>query len=61
MADRQSVPNNIYTVLTVIAMLALLGGVIFLVMQSNRLFKSPLPMNAKPLSQIVAPVDGFLA
>ena len=51
MSDRQSVPSNIYTVLTIVAMLALLAGVVYLVMQSDKLFGSPLPMNAKPLSQ----------
>lgn len=54
MADSPSVPNNVYTVLTLIAMLALLAGVVYLIMQSTELFGSWNPMNAKPLSMILS-------
>lgn len=53
MSDRQSVPNNVYTVLTIIAMLVLLVGVVYLVMQSKALFGVPLPFQAEPLLQNV--------
>jgi len=53
MAERTSVPNNVYTVLTLIAMVALLAGVVYLIMQSNALFGVPLPMNAEPQLQNV--------
>ncbi|MFN3166290.1 MAG: hypothetical protein ACE37H_04415 [Phycisphaeraceae bacterium] len=53
MADRTSVPNNVYTVLTLIALVALLAGVVYLIMQSNALFGTPLPLNAEPSLQNV--------
>lgn len=53
MADSNSVPNNIYTVLTIIAMIALLAGVIFVAMRSNELFGSPNPLDAEELSALV--------
>lgn len=53
MADRQSVPNNVYTVLTIIAMVSLLAGVIYLVMKSDALFRTPLPFQAEPTLQNV--------
>lgn len=53
MADRQSVPSNVYTVLTIIAMIALLAGVVYLAMRSNDLFGSPNPMDADDLSVLI--------
>jgi len=53
MANSNSVPNNIYTVLTIVAMIALLAGVIFLAMRSDELFGSPNPMDAEPLSTLL--------
>ncbi|MGB0766366.1 MAG: hypothetical protein ACPGYV_01500 [Phycisphaeraceae bacterium] len=53
MADQNNVPNNIYTVLTVIALLALLAGVIFVAMRSQELFGSWNPMDAKDLSFVL--------
>lgn len=53
MADRNSVPNNIYTVLTVIALIALLAGVIFVAMRSSALFGTWNPMDAKDLSVLL--------
>lgn len=50
MADRNSVPFNIYTVLTLIALIALLAGLVYLIMQSNALFGTWNPMEAKDLS-----------
>lgn len=50
MADKPSVPNNIYTVLTLVAMLALLAGVVYVAMQSKELFGSYNPMDAKELA-----------
>ena len=53
MADKASVPFNIYTVLTLIAMLALLAGVAYLIVRSNALFGSWNPMGAKDLSVLL--------
>ncbi len=53
MADKASVPFNIYTVLTLIAMLALLAGVAYLIVRSNALFGSWNPMDAKDLSVLL--------
>lgn len=53
MADQPSVPNNIYTVLTVIAMLALLAGVGYLIMRSTELFGTWNPMDAPVLSSLL--------
>ena len=50
MANQNSVPNNIYTVLTLVALLALLVGVGYVVMRSNELFGTWNPMDAKDLS-----------
>lgn len=55
MANQNSVPNNIYTVLTIVALLALLAGVIFVAMRSNDLFGSWNPMDAKDLSSALLP------
>ena len=53
MANDNAVPSNIYTVLTLIALIALLAGVIFLMVRSNDLFGSPMPMNAEQLSALM--------
>ncbi len=53
MADRASVPFNIYTVLAVVAMIALLIGVVYLAMRSDELFGSWNPMDAKDLSVLL--------
>ena len=50
MAKQDSVPNNIYTVLTFVALLALLAGVVYVAMRSNDLFGTWNPMDAKDLS-----------
>lgn len=57
---KESVPNNIYTVLTLVAMLALLAGVIFLVVRSNELFGSWNPMDAQDLSAVFHGIRGML-
>lgn len=62
MANDQSVPNNIYTVLTLIALIALLAGVVYIAMRSNELFGSWNPMDAKELSFLLpAKLQGLLA
>lgn len=63
MANQNSVPNNIYTVLTVVALLALLAGVVFVAMRSNDLFGTWNPMDAKDLSSALLPgkLPGFLS
>lgn len=53
MASNESVPNNVYTVLTVIALIALLAGVIFVAVRSNELFGTWNPLDAKELSALV--------
>jgi len=53
MAERQSVPSNVYTVLTIIAMIALLAGVVYVAMRSNELFGSLNPMDAQDLSVLI--------
>ena len=53
MANPNSVPNNIYTVLTFVALLALLAGVVFVAMRSNELFGTWNPMDAKDLSVLL--------
>lgn len=56
MADKASVPNNIYTVLTVVALIVLLVGIIFVAMRSDALFGSWNPMGApdlKPMSSLL--------
>lgn len=53
MANQESVPNNIYTVLTLVALAALLAGVIFVIMRSNELFGTWNPMDAKELSSML--------
>lgn len=53
MAKNDSVPNNIYTVLTLAALLALLAGVIFVAMRSNELFGTWNPMDAEDLSSLL--------
>lgn len=50
MANPNSVPNSIYTVLTLVALLALLAGVVYVAMRSNELFGTWNPMDAKELS-----------
>lgn len=50
MANDNSVPLNIYTVLTFVALVALLAGVVYVAMRSNELFGTWNPMDAKPLS-----------
>lgn len=50
MANDNSVPLNIYTVLTFVALIALLAGVVYVAMRSNELFGDWNPMNAKDLS-----------
>ena len=50
MANDNSVPLNIYTVLTFVALVALLAGVVYVAMRSNELFGDWNPMNAKDLS-----------
>ena len=53
MADKNSVPNNVYTVLTLIALVILLAGIAFVAMRSHELFGSYNPMDAKDLSVIL--------
>lgn len=61
MANENSVPNNIYTVLTFVALLALLAGVVFVAMRSNELFGTWNPMDAKDLSVLLPnSLTGFL-
>lgn len=61
MADRQSVPNNIYTVLTLVALLALLAGVAFVLYRSDQLFGTMNPLEVKDLSALLpAGLTGFL-
>ena len=55
MANQNSVPNNIYTVLTLIALIALLAGVVYVAMRSQELFGSYNPMDAKDLSSVLLP------
>lgn len=54
MADNNSVPNNIYTVLVLVALVVLLGGLVFVIMRSNELFGTWNPMEAKPLNSAAA-------
>lgn len=56
MANENSVPNNIYTVLTLVALLALLVGVAYVAVRSNQLFDTWNPMDAKDLS-VMLPVN----
>ena len=61
MANQNSVPNNIYTVLTLVALLALLAGVAYVVMRSNELFGTWNPMDAEDLSALLpVGLPGFL-
>ena len=53
MANQNSVPNNIYTVLTLVALLALLAGVVYVAMRSNELFGTWNPLDAKDLSMLL--------
>lgn len=53
MANDNSVPLNIYTVLTFVAMIALLAGVVYVAMRSNELFGTWNPMDAKDLSMML--------
>jgi len=53
MANDNSVPLNIYTVLTFVALVALLAGVIYVAMRSNELFGTWNPMEAKDLSVLL--------
>ena len=53
MANQNSVPNNIYTVLTLVALIALLAGVVYVAMRSNELFGTWNPMDAKDLSVLL--------
>lgn len=55
MANQNTVPNNIYTVLTLVALIALLAGVVYVAMRSNDLFGSWNPMDAKELSSALLP------
>jgi len=55
MANQNSVSNNIYTVLTLIALIALLAGVVYVAMRSQELFGSYNPMDAKDLSSALLP------
>ncbi|MEM6256721.1 MAG: hypothetical protein AAGI37_00235 [Planctomycetota bacterium] len=59
MANQESVPNNIYTVLTVVALLALLAGVVYVAMRSNDLFGTWNPMDAEDLSVLLPSVTGL--
>ena len=52
MANENSVPLNIYTVLTFVALVALLVGVVYVVMRSNDLFGTWNPMDAKDLTDL---------
>ena len=54
MADR-NVSNNVYTVLTLVALLVLLAGVGFLLYYSNELFGTWNPLDAPELSSILLP------
>lgn len=53
MANQNSVPNNIYTVLTIVALIALLAGVVYVAMRSQQLFDTWNPMDAKDLSVLL--------
>lgn len=55
MADR-SVPNNVYTVLTLVAALVLLGGVGYLMYRCTELFGTWNPLDAPDLSSALLPV-----
>lgn len=60
MANENSVPNNIYTVLTFVALLALLAGVTYVAMRSNELFGNWNPMDAEDLSVLLpSTLTGF--
>lgn len=52
MANENSVPLNIYTVLTFVALIALLVGVVYVAMRSNELFGTWNPMDAKDLKEL---------
>ncbi|MEO0474993.1 MAG: hypothetical protein AAF085_03335 [Planctomycetota bacterium] len=53
MANQNTVPNNVYTILTLVALLALLAGVVYVVMRSNELFGTWNPLDAESLSVLV--------
>ncbi|MEM9345309.1 MAG: hypothetical protein AAGB26_01700 [Planctomycetota bacterium] len=59
MANQESVPNNIYTVLTVVALIALLAGVVYVAMRSNELFGTWNPMDAEDLSVLLPTMTSF--
>ena len=60
MANQNSVPNNIYTVLTLVALLALLAGVVYVAMRSNDLFGTWNPLDAKDLKDLSVLLPGRL-
>lgn len=53
MANSNSVPNNIYTVLVLVAMIALIAGIAFVVVRSNELFGTWNPADARDLSVLL--------
>lgn len=53
MTEKPSIPSNIYTVLTIVALIALLAGITFVVMRSQTLFGTWNPMDAKDLSSLL--------
>lgn len=56
MAESRRVSDSVYTVLCFVAVAFLLGGVIYLIMQSQALFDTWNPLDAKDLSMIVRDV-----
>lgn len=53
MANENSVPSNIYTILTFVALIALFAGVVYVAIRSGELFDTWNPMNAKALSVLL--------
>lgn len=49
----ESVPNNIYTVLIIVALIALLAGISFVAYRSSVLFDTINPLYAKQLSMFL--------
>lgn len=60
MADQESVPSNIYTVLVIVAFIALLAGVVFVAMRSKALFDSYNPLDAEPLAVLMPAVQTLM-
>ena len=53
MADKPAVPNNVYTVLVIIAMIGLLAAVVYVCMRSTDLFGNWNPAKAEGLKAMI--------